>query len=283
MRPKNSKWTDLWRRLKTIYRFQIIDEKTYDVKLVFDLNRLNVIIATGLLLAVFTLFNFILIAYTPLKQYIPGYGYMSDRKKVIDLNFKTEKLEDELNSQRKYYQSIRNIFSDKIVVDAMKTDIEKVKLDSGIMTQHSENEDAFVNFIEKGLQNAELMESIRESKTGALNNLRLHKPVSGAVVAPFVRGKTTSVGLATQPGDPVTAMLDGRVVFAGKTADNSGTIIIQHANQLLTVYKNINPDIQKTGNFVQEGDAIGTGDKSGKMILELWYKSQAVDPTGYFK
>lgn len=280
MDGKKGKWADLWRRLKTIYRFQIIDEKTYDVKLVFELNRLNVIIATGLLLAVFTLFNFLLIAYTPLKQYIPGYGSVADRKQVIDLSFKTEKLEDELRSQQKYYQNIRNIFSDKIVVDALKTDIEKVRLDSGTMSQPSENEEAFVKSIEKGLQNAELLEAMRESKTGTLNNLRLHKPATGKTLR---FKKSAFIQFDVQAGEPVTAMLDGRVIFIGNAGENTGTLIVQHANQLVSVYKNIRSDKQKTGNFVQEGEALGSGADKGRLTVELWYKSQPVDPSKYFK
>lgn len=277
---KKGKWTDLWQRLKTIYRFQIIDEKTYDVKLVFELNRLNVIVATGLLLAVFTLFNFMLIAYTPLKQYIPGYGSVADRKQVIDLSFKAEKLEDELRSQQKYYQNIRNIFSDKIVVDALKSDIEKVRLDSGTMSQPSENEAAFVKSIEKGLQNADLLESMRESKTGTLNNLHLHKPAAGKLLK---QKKSAVILLDVPSGEPVTAMLDGRIIFIGNTEEQSGTLIVQHANQLVSVYKNIRADKQKTGNFVQEGEALGSGADKGRLTVELWYKSQPVDPSKYFK
>jgi hypothetical protein len=205
---------------------------------------------------------------------------MADRKKVIDLNFKTEKLEDELKSQQKYYQNIRNIFSDKIVIDAMRTDIEKVKLDSGIMSQHTENEDAFVKSIEKGLQNSELLESMRESKTGTLNNLRLHKPLPGT---PSRIKKSAAVSFTVQPGDPVTAMLDGRIIFIGNADESSGILIVQHANQLVSVYKNIVTDKQKTGNFVQEGAVVGTGPGKGKLTVELWYKSQPVDPSKYFK
>jgi len=74
MALKKPNWSNWREKLKNVYRFQIVDEKSYDVKMVLELNRLNVLVGVGLLLAFFTLLNFLLIAYTPLKQYIPGYG-----------------------------------------------------------------------------------------------------------------------------------------------------------------------------------------------------------------
>jgi hypothetical protein len=95
--------TDGELNLKNVYRFQIVDEKSYDVKMVLELNRLNVIAATGLLLLIFfTLLNFLLIAFTPLKQYIPGYGSSSGRKEVVQMSLKAEELEDKVKAQQKY-------------------------------------------------------------------------------------------------------------------------------------------------------------------------------------
>src|SRR3954470_15756054 len=106
MALKKTDWQRWLAKLRNVYRFQIVDEKSYDVKLVLELNRLNVIVVTGLLLFFFTLLNFLLIAYTPLKQYIPGYGSSSGRKEVIRISMKAEELEDKMIAQQKYVANL---------------------------------------------------------------------------------------------------------------------------------------------------------------------------------
>src|SRR5688500_10677415 len=109
--PDWNKWRE---KLKNVYRFQIVEEKSYDVKMVLELNRLNVIVMTGLLLLIFTILNFLLIAFTPLKQYIPGYGTASGRKEVISINLKAEELEEKMEAHQKYADNLQNIINDKV-------------------------------------------------------------------------------------------------------------------------------------------------------------------------
>jgi hypothetical protein len=123
-KPDWSKWRE---KLKDVYRFQIVDEKHYDVKLVLELNRLNVIVVGGLLLAFFTFLNFLFISFTPLKQYVPGYGTSSGRSEVISMNIKTQELERKLNAHQKYVQNLQNILNDKVVVDAVATPLKKIQ------------------------------------------------------------------------------------------------------------------------------------------------------------
>ena len=143
------KWKD---KLKNVYRFQIIDEKSYDVKMVLELNRLNILIGTGLILAIFTFINFIFIAFTPLKQYIPGYGSSSSRKEVIQLNMKTEELESMVSAQQEYITNIKNILEDNITVDTAKVKLKKAKIDTGILNVKTTDEKKFVQELEKGLK-----------------------------------------------------------------------------------------------------------------------------------
>ena len=120
------KWKD---KLKNVYRFQIIDEKSYDVKLVLELSRLNILVGIGLLLAIFTVINFFFIAFTPLKQYIPGYGSSAGRKEVMNVSVKAEQLEDKLDAQQEYITNLQDILNDNITLpDTSKPKIKKAKL-----------------------------------------------------------------------------------------------------------------------------------------------------------
>lgn len=285
MSIKKPDWQAWLAKLKNVYRFQIVDEKNYDVKLVIELNRLNVIIGFGLALAFFTLLNFIFIAYTPLKQYIPGYGSTSGRKEVINMNVRMEELEDKANAQGKYISNLQDILNDKVKIDDIKTNIKKTKIDSGILSVKSIDETKFVKDVEKGLKNAELLESVYDSKGSILNNLELTNPVSGAVTERFSASKPYTVYAATE-NEEVKALLSGNVIFMDNSQPNSSTIAVQAENQLVYILKNNSKVLKKIGNFVEEGETIALAGKLNNkpsVVVELWYRGHAIDVYKFLK
>ncbi|MBK6276422.1 MAG: M23 family metallopeptidase [Saprospirales bacterium] len=282
-------WNKLKQRLKTIYRFQIVDEKTYDVKFVFELKPLNILIGIGLALAFFTVLNFLFIAYTPLKQYIPGYGSSSGNREIVNLSVKTEELGDKLKSNEKYLVNLKNILNDKVVVDEVKKDIKKIKIDTGILGQKTTDESKFVKNIESGLQNAELLENIQSSKNSIFNNLSIQKPVSGKIITGFDATKQQfGLTILAKKDEEVKAPLSGTVIADGILPNSNAYLIVQAENQIVYILKNNTKVLKKTGNFVQQGETIAIiakqqNSNNYNCILELWYKGQAIDPLKFIK
>ena len=289
MSIKKLDWNKLKQRLKTIYRFQIVDEKTYDVKFVFELKPLNILIGIGLALAFFTVLNFLFIAYTPLKQYIPGYGSSSGNREIVNLSVKTEELGDKLKSNEKYLVNLKNILNDKVVVDEVKKDIKKIKIDTGILGQKTTDESKFVKNIESGLQNAELLENIQSSKNSIFNNLSIQKPVTGKLIKGFDATKQKcGLPILAKKDEEVKAPLSGTVIADGILPNSNAYLIVQAENQIVYILKNNTKVLKKTGNFVQQGETIAIiakqqNSNNYNCILELWYKGQAIDPLKFIK
>ena len=283
MALKKPNWSNWREKLKNVYRFQIVDEKSYDVKLVIELNRLNVLIGAGLLLAIFTLLNFILVAYTPLKQYIPGYG-ASDRKDVLKVRIRTDELEEKVKSQERYITNIQNILNDKIVVDAVKSNLKNKKMDTGILNIKSPDVSKFVKEVEKGLKNAELMDVVYDDKTSILNNLELLIPLKGNISSKF--SETSPITVFQSDADKeVKAIVAGKVILIDNTL-NHAFIAIQTENQLVYILKNNQQVLKKIGNFVQEGETIALAGKSKNKFsttLELWYRGQSINAAKFLK
>jgi murein DD-endopeptidase MepM/ murein hydrolase activator NlpD len=279
-------WKQWSAKLKNVYRFQIVDEKSYDVKMVLELNRLNVLVGTGLLLAFFTLLNFLLVAYTPLKQYIPGYGSSSGRKEIVKMRLKAEELDEKVNAQNKYIANLQNILNDKVVLDAVKSTIKKTNTDTGILSIKTTDESKFVRDIEKGLKNAELLESVHDTRTSVLSNLQLQKPVSGPILTKF--SNNAGISFSAKENENVNAILSGNVILTGNSPESGLYIVIQAENQLVYILKNNSQVLKKTGNFVNSGDIIAiagknSASKSYVSTLELWYRGQPIDPTKFIK
>lgn len=283
MAIKNKTWQSWKAKLKNVYRFQIVEENSYDVKFVTEINRLNVIIAAGLILAFFTLLNFLLIAFTPLKQYIPGYG-ATDRKSVVQLSIKTKEMEQKVNAQQKYIINLQNILNDNIVRDEVKKEINIKNVDKGILSVKSPDEERFVKEVEKGLKNAELMQYVQNSKSSVLENLSLTRPVAGKIISKYSE-ESPSITFKANENDSVRALLSGSVIYAENSSTNEAIIAIQANNQLVYVLKNNTKVLKKSGNFVREGEPIAIAGKSNTNFIStlmLWYRGQAIDATEFF-
>lgn len=103
----------LWRRLNNRFRLTVLDEETLDEVASFQLTKKNVYFGICTLIVVLILFTGILLAVTPLKYYIPGYGDLKQRKEYINMNMKMDSLEMLVNAQREYLNSIRDVLNGK--------------------------------------------------------------------------------------------------------------------------------------------------------------------------
>ncbi|MFH1321536.1 MAG: M23 family metallopeptidase [Bacteroidota bacterium] len=99
------------------YTLEIRDEETLEKKLSFRLSRLNVFIIAGLFVVLLVIFVVIIISFTPVRYYIPGYADANISRKIIEVSFKLDSLERELNIKDLYIQNIRNILGSSIKAD----------------------------------------------------------------------------------------------------------------------------------------------------------------------
>lgn len=107
----------LWRRLNNRFRLTVLDEETLEEVASFQLTKRNVYIGICTLIVVLILFTGVLLATTPLKYYIPGYGDLAQRREYIKMNMKIDSLEMLVNAQRKYLNNIQEVLNGKISLE----------------------------------------------------------------------------------------------------------------------------------------------------------------------
>ena len=119
------------------YRLVVLNEETVEERFSFKLNRLNVFVFSTIFAVVLIVTTTLLIAFTPLREYIPGYSSTSLKKKATQLTYKTDSLEYALAVNEKYLQSIKKVllgdvrtedFNKDSIIRAAEIDIEKLKL-----------------------------------------------------------------------------------------------------------------------------------------------------------
>ena len=119
---QKKKRKELKRKLLHKYRLVILNESTFEEKISFKLSRLNVFVTGTLLIIGLIAFTTLLIAFTPLREYIPGYSSTALKRQATDLTYKTDSLVTALNYTNKYLENIRQVLRGDIETSLINPD-----------------------------------------------------------------------------------------------------------------------------------------------------------------
>lgn len=275
----------LTKKLLHKYRLVILNEDTFEERFAIKLNRLNVFVIVSLSSILLVVLTTLLIAFTPLREYIPGYSSTALKKKAIELSYKTDSLQKVLAMNERYFASIKKVLTgdvkttefnrDSIIEAAEKdiseNDLKPNKADS-LLREKVDKEDKY-NLFESAISST---------------NFVLFPPVNGTISEGYnAENKHYAVDIVVAEETPVKATADGTVIFAGWTTDTGYVVIIEHRNELISVYKH-NASITKTqGDLVKAGEVIALSGDTGTLStgphlhFELWNRGYPVNPTNF--
>jgi murein DD-endopeptidase MepM/ murein hydrolase activator NlpD len=273
------------KRLKNRYRLVIINDKTFEDKISFSLTPLNLFVGFSSFVVFFASIIITLIVFTPLKEFIPGYTDTKTKKGVALLLKKTDSLERALIDRDYYYKTILNILKDE-TVDTTKDSAPPLKsgeTNAKIPTK-TVKEKQFV----EDFENRKDDYNIAKKKSGTNSIVNFYKPTSGVISKRFDRLNHPGIDIVTQPDQPVKAILDGRVVFSGWTKEAGYVVILQHAGNLMSIYKHNAGILKNYGTFVRAGETISIVGNSGEhttgphLHIEVWDNGTPIDPALLF-
>ncbi|MCH8554117.1 MAG: M23 family metallopeptidase [Schleiferiaceae bacterium] len=264
----------------------ILNDDTFEEKVSWKISRLNVFVGLSLSSFLLVAVTILIIALTPLKEYIPGYASTHLRRDAVQLLEKTDSLEAQLTFQKNYLNNLRNVLRGEISLDDLA--------DSTLSTEPIRaNEVNFALSREDSLLRlmVEEEERFNLSSSGGKNNLELFAfftPVKGIITNRFDQ-KTGHLGvdIVASPNTPVKSCLAGTVIFAEWTAETGHVIAVQHDQSLISFYKHNSSLLKKQGDVVKAGEAIAIMGKSGELStgphlhFELWYQGNPVNPENY--
>ena len=98
-------------RLRNSYRLVVMNEDTYEEVVTFRLSRLSVYIGFSTLFVLLVGLTIALIAFTPLKYYIPGYGTRESRTALQVLKLRTDSLERAVRYKDQYLDGVKKALS----------------------------------------------------------------------------------------------------------------------------------------------------------------------------
>ncbi|MCM4155015.1 M23 family metallopeptidase [Gramella sp. AN32] len=267
------------------YRMVVLNEETFEERFSFRLTRLNVFVAVGLsaifLIAITTIF----IAFTPLREYIPGYSSPKLKEQAADLAFKSDSLQNVIRMNDQYLSSIKSALMGEFDVDRLNRDsILTETISSGEVQQ-----------INPSKADSLLREEVaQEDKYNILPtasdniDFSLFPPVKGTISEPYnIKNKHYAVDIVVSRNAPVKSVADGRVIFAEWTAETGYVIIVEHSYGLLSAYKHNGSLTKAQGEMVSAGEVIATAGNTGEFTtgphlhFELWNEGNPVDPSEF--
>ncbi|UZO81853.1 M23 family metallopeptidase [Aquimarina sp. ERC-38] len=282
MAKKKKEPKRITRKLLNKYRLVILNEDTFEERISFKLTRLNVFVIVTIGSIFLVGFTTVLIAFTPLREYIPGYSSTALDKKANDLVTTADSLRTVLTINQQYYSAIKQVLEGN--VETVEFDI-----DSALQAQK-------VNPEQVNLQPSEEDIKLREevSKEDKYSLFEKEKESAGFSFFPPVKGSVTSsynlkekhyaIDVAVEKNTPVKAAAAGTVIFAEWTSETGHVILLKHANDLITVYKHNASLSKEQGEQVKEGEVIAIAGSTGSLTtgphlhFEIWRDGFPMDP-----
>ncbi|MBX7095365.1 MAG: M23 family metallopeptidase [Flavobacteriales bacterium] len=276
------------KKLRLKYRLVILDEGSFAEKFSLRLSPLNLFIWLGMFALLLIGLTTMLIAYTPLREFIPGYPDGSEREALIDNRIKVDSLEAELVKYERYVKNIQGILngdriSDTLVEDSPEKNYANINFElspaDSVLRQKIEAEEKYE--IRSGQNNIVL-------SNDNMYGIFFFTPLQGEITQSFnKREGHFGIDISAPSADGIKATLDGTVVFADWSSDGGHEIHIQHSNNLVSVYKHNAVLLKKTGDVVKAGDVIAIAGNSGELSdgphlhFELWHRGKPIDPQNY--
>lgn len=272
-------------KLKNKYRLVVLNDDTFEEKASFRLSRFNVYVFISTLLSILILIIFSLIIFTPLKEYIPGYADVRMRRELIDLKFYTDSLESAAMNQALWLNNVKKILEGNIDTSEISSDKQNIRFDT-IKLSRIPIEDILLRDEIEQEENFALVYSEQKLEKGELKDmLSLSAPIHGLITQKFnTEDEHFGIDIVAPEKTPVKSIAQGTVIMSEWTLETGHVIAIQHANNMISIYKHNSVLLKKVGNFVKAGDAIALIGNSGELSsgphlhFELWQKGIAIDP-----
>lgn len=285
MNAKRLKRQIIKKKLFTKNRLVILNEETFEELFSFKLNLMNVFVAVTSISIVTIALTTYIIAFTPLREYIPGYASTKLKREATRNAIKSDSLQKIIDENSTYLASIKKVLTGDL-------DHTKLSRDS---IQPAEQKD--LSDVDHGPSEAEKKlrdEVALEDKYNLFEqakpkvSLVLFPPVKGHITIPYSsKNKHFAVDIALAKDTPIKAVAAGTVILADWTPSNGNVVIVRHNDGIISVYKYAASLTKEQGDLVKSGEVIAMAGAAGAqstgihLRFELWKDGYPINPTQF--
>lgn len=277
----------LWDRLKYKYKLSILNETSYEVVFNMKLSQLHVLMALSVISVVLVGLTILLIAFTGLKEFIPGFPNGNMRRGLTENALRVDSLETELMRRERYLNSLLVVLRGEEAIPVQeRNDSARSNYDT-IQFNISPQEHEFRAEVE---EQERFNLSVDRKKAENHGYYHFFVPVEGFVSRSFDEN-TGHFGtdLVAKADANVASVLDGVVIFTDWTLKTGYVIQVQHADNLISIYKHNSTLLKKQGDYVRAGEVIAVVGNTGEetsgphLHFELWRAGNPLNPEHFIK
>ncbi|MDC3260074.1 M23 family metallopeptidase [bacterium] len=284
-KPKKKK---IIKSLRNKFRLVVMNDDTFEVKFSMFLSPLNVYTWGSIIVLVVVFITSILIAFTPVREIIPGYADVQTKQMATYALIRADSLQEKARMELQYAENIRAILQgrDPAAMDSISQTGESISIkdienkpskQDSLLRQRIESEDQY-----------NLHFNNDDGATSSISKMFFFTPLKGIVSATFsLKEQHFGVDIIAPENEAIKSTLDGTVTLATWTSETGHIIQVQHENNLISMYKHNSVLFKKVGDKVKAGEAIAIIGESGELSsgphlhLELWHNGTPVDPQDY--
>lgn len=286
---KKVRW---YQKLRDKYRLVILNEDTFEEKLSFRLSRMNVFVVLGMLAIILIFLTTYLIAFTPLKEYIPGYNDTNVQEELYEMQLKTDSLEKAFKDKDLYINNMRKVLKDETdygIAGTPSPDTSGYAKYANITLKKSKEDSLLRADYEKNTRyNLATGADAGQKASRAVGIPGFFPPVKGIITSKFnASAKHFGVDVVARKNEAIKAVYDGTVIFSEWSSETGHVIAIQHTNNVVSVYKHNSVLLRKQGAYVRAGESIAIIGESGEyttgphLHFELWINGSPVNPEDF--
>lgn len=278
-------------KLRKKYRVVVYNYDTYEEKAHFKFTFMafltTVIISSVILIVLVTY----LIAFTPLREYIPGYTDVSLNRRVYEMERRADSMEMVFQQKDQYINNIKRIvMGDDFSSDSINSLLTKSSTTNfnNIADKKSKEDSLFRLEYENETRNNLFKHEIISDIPAEYKLVAFFSPMNGIVTNHFNREeKHFGIDIVSDNNSVIKATADGTVIYSDWTVDNGYSIGIQHNGNLFSVYKHNAVLLKDDGDFVSAGEPIAIYGNSGSLStgphlhFEIWYNGTPLNPEDY--
>lgn len=269
------------------FRLSLVEAVTHERIWSIRFSRTALIVASVSAVVVIVLGIYSLIAFTPIRTFIPGYPDAKSRRQAVQNALRIDSLETRILQWELYTENLRRVVAGQ----------EPLRMDSLILGSRSTRERADAAYL--ALRDSLLRAQVQEEEQFEVGSatrqnlpieaLSFYTPVRGVVSKEFDAALHPWMDISAPAGTLVMAVLDGTVVSTGWDQETGYSLILQHPGEILSIYQNLEKLLHSTGDVLKAGTPVGVLATSSSLTkgdhlhFELWYERKAVNPALYIK
>ncbi len=273
----------LKQKLTDKYRLVVLNEDTLK-NVFFKIITFKCICSKRFFSILLVVLTITLIAFTPIKEYIPGYSSALLKKNALIATLKTDSLKTQLSILENYTKALRPVLTGELKpeeADSLFLQQERIIINENALAATKAD-----SIFREEVDSRDRFPIINNSQSNV--KLVFFAPLNGQISQGFdPSSKHFAVDILANTGSPIKAIADGTVIFSGWTTETGYVIILKHSNNYISVYKHNGNLLKEQSDFVQSGEAIASVGSTGELTtgphlhFELWSDGYALDPLKY--